>query len=54
MNKDTVPTATSLYYSVFNHLIGLEINSERKLNTPLHILQRLVLLASEKIMKGAI
>lgn len=36
MNKDTVPTATSLYYTVINHLIGQEINSEGKLNASLH------------------
>lgn len=36
MNKDTVLTATGLYYSVINHLIGQEINSEGKLNASLH------------------
>lgn len=36
MNKDTVRTVTSLHYSVINHLIGLEINSKRKLNASLY------------------
>lgn len=43
MNTDTALTPTSLYYSVINHLIGLEINSEGKLNASLNTLERLIL-----------
>lgn len=55
MNKDTVLAATSLYYSVINHLIGPEINSEGKLNASLHTdSAEIDFVGSRKIMKGAI
>lgn len=36
MNKETLLTALCLYYCVFNHLIGFEINSKRTLNASVH------------------